>query len=162
MNDLTHHGIKGQKWGVRRYQNKDGSLTAAGKKKYSKDYKKEAEQAAKEVIGNKKLSYLNIYNRAVDRMNNGEIDKFNKAQEKKHGKNFSKRDEYEEDYMKLFDSVFNKEYNTTLHNLYMSNKHYQKAVKLVEQYELTKYDDFARDTMKEMSELTDMVKSYKK
>ena len=28
---LEHHGIKGQKWGVRRYQNKDGSLTAAGK-----------------------------------------------------------------------------------------------------------------------------------
>ena len=32
--DLTHHGIKGQKWGVRRYQNSDGSLTQAGKKKY--------------------------------------------------------------------------------------------------------------------------------
>lgn len=31
--DLTHHGIKGQKWGIRRFQNKDGSLTAAGKKR---------------------------------------------------------------------------------------------------------------------------------
>lgn len=31
---LAHHGIKGQKWGVRRYQNEDGSLTAAGKKRY--------------------------------------------------------------------------------------------------------------------------------
>lgn len=30
---LIHHGIKGQKWGVRRYQNKDGSLTRAGKKR---------------------------------------------------------------------------------------------------------------------------------
>ena len=29
--ELYHHGIKGQKWGVRRYQNEDGSLTAAGK-----------------------------------------------------------------------------------------------------------------------------------
>lgn len=29
---LIHHGVKGQKWGVRRYQNKDGSLTAEGKK----------------------------------------------------------------------------------------------------------------------------------
>lgn len=28
---LIHHGIKGQKWGVRRYQNEDGSLTEAGK-----------------------------------------------------------------------------------------------------------------------------------
>ena len=32
--DLCHHGILGQKWGVRRFQNKDGSLTAAGKARY--------------------------------------------------------------------------------------------------------------------------------
>ena len=30
-NELYHHGVKGQKWGVRRFQNKDGSLTLAGK-----------------------------------------------------------------------------------------------------------------------------------
>ena len=34
-NELYHFGIKGMKWGVRRYQNKDGSLTKAGKKRYS-------------------------------------------------------------------------------------------------------------------------------
>lgn len=34
QNYLTHHGVKGQKWGVRRYQNKDGSLTPKGKKRY--------------------------------------------------------------------------------------------------------------------------------
>jgi len=33
-NALCHHGILGMKWGVRRYQNKDGSYTAAGKKRY--------------------------------------------------------------------------------------------------------------------------------
>lgn len=32
-NELYHHGIRGMKWGVRRYQNKDGSLTPAGKKR---------------------------------------------------------------------------------------------------------------------------------
>lgn len=31
---LAHHGIKGQRWGVRRFQNNDGSLTRAGRKKY--------------------------------------------------------------------------------------------------------------------------------
>ena len=33
-NRLAHHGIKGQKWGLRRFQNKDGSLTLDGKKRY--------------------------------------------------------------------------------------------------------------------------------
>lgn len=33
--ELYHHGIKGQKWGVRRFQNADGSLTPAGRKRYS-------------------------------------------------------------------------------------------------------------------------------
>lgn len=35
--ELYHHGIKGQRWGVRRYQNKDGTLTAAGRKRYDVD-----------------------------------------------------------------------------------------------------------------------------
>ena len=35
-NELKHHGIIGMKWGVRRYQNKDGTLTAAGKKRASR------------------------------------------------------------------------------------------------------------------------------
>ena len=37
---LAHHGIKGQKWGIRRYQNSDGSLTDAGKRRYSTNAKK--------------------------------------------------------------------------------------------------------------------------
>lgn len=44
MNELYRHGVKGQKLGVRRYQNPDGSLTSAGQKRLSKsiikDYKK--------------------------------------------------------------------------------------------------------------------------
>lgn len=38
--NLEHHGIKGQRWGVRRYQSADGSLTAAGKKRYDKKVKR--------------------------------------------------------------------------------------------------------------------------
>lgn len=41
-NVLIHHGIKGMKWGVRRFQKKDGSLTPAGKKRYSDGEKTES------------------------------------------------------------------------------------------------------------------------
>jgi hypothetical protein len=34
-NELYHWGVKGMKWGVRRYRNEDGTLTAAGKKRYA-------------------------------------------------------------------------------------------------------------------------------
>lgn len=40
-NELYHHGIEGQKWGQRRYQNPDGTLTEEGKKRYNKLVKRE-------------------------------------------------------------------------------------------------------------------------
>ena len=43
QNELYHHGIKGQKWGVRRFQKKDGSLTNAGKNRYADEPKKKRE-----------------------------------------------------------------------------------------------------------------------
>ena len=42
---LAHHGILGQKWGVRRFQNPDGSLTSEGLKRYSKKFNKESKRA---------------------------------------------------------------------------------------------------------------------
>lgn len=69
---LAHHGIKGQKWGIRRYQNPDGSLTSEGKHRYGsfkKDYKafektkkrleKEgSDYATKKVYGDEHNMYL--------------------------------------------------------------------------------------------------------
>lgn len=47
---LEHHGIKGMKWGVRRYQNPDGSLTSAGRSRYGYPMtKREAKKAIKKA-----------------------------------------------------------------------------------------------------------------
>lgn len=55
-NELYHWGIKGMKWGVRRYQNKDGSLTDAGKKRARREMSDDAKTAS--VLKKKKVSEL--------------------------------------------------------------------------------------------------------
>lgn len=40
--ELYHFGVKGMRWGVRRYQNKDGTLTAKGQKRYERDQRENA------------------------------------------------------------------------------------------------------------------------
>lgn len=50
---LVHHGIKGQKWGVRRYQNEDGSLTPAGKKRQARAEYRSAKAKASDTYHKK-------------------------------------------------------------------------------------------------------------
>ena len=63
---LQHHGIKGMRWGIRRYRNGDGSLTSAGKKRYKKRQPSEESVTAKKLrkkkmneLTNKELETLN-------------------------------------------------------------------------------------------------------
>lgn len=67
-NELYHWGIKGQKWGVRRFQNKDGSLTSAGRKRQKQNMSQDAKDAY--AIKKKKVS----------EMSNVELRKLNERQ----------------------------------------------------------------------------------
>ena len=60
--ELYHHGIKGQKWGVRRFQNKDGSLTPAGKRRYDEPNvgRKTKEAKTYKIPKNKSLHRLQL------------------------------------------------------------------------------------------------------
>lgn len=57
--DLYHWGIKGMRWGVRRYQNKDGSLTPAGKKRYDDDSDDYDSRSSEDAIERRKARILN-------------------------------------------------------------------------------------------------------
>lgn len=71
--ELAHHGIKGQKWGVRRYQNEDGSLTDLGRQKL---------QRYQEVESNRVSNKIGFYNNAKRKTELKYETKIAKAKEK--------------------------------------------------------------------------------
>lgn len=62
---LYHHGIKGQKWGVRRYQNPDGTLTAEGKVKKSRY---DAREQKKTDVKNRQTMSMDELRKKVERL----------------------------------------------------------------------------------------------
>ena len=58
---LAHHGIKGQKWGVRRYQNQDGSLSQEGKNRYLKKLEQNEKITRKYENYKKNYELINDY-----------------------------------------------------------------------------------------------------
>lgn len=64
MQELYHYGIPGQKWGVRRFQNPDGTLTEKGMKRYKKLNKRinknNSSKKIKKLMGNAESMYSNL------------------------------------------------------------------------------------------------------
>lgn len=88
---LSHHGILGMKWGVRRYQNADGSLTAAGRKRYGNEDVFNKHQKMKEA----NRAYNEAYDKAYSK--NYQIYSLNKS------KRSAKKKQWEEVYDRASD-----------------------------------------------------------
>lgn len=94
-NELCHYGILGMKWGVRRYQNEDGTLTEEGKKRVSKLYAKAVTK--KNKLESKVRSAEVAYNKAQVKTNTGSSLKYQKLQAKAdrlHAKALKKRNSW--------------------------------------------------------------------
>ena len=118
--EIAHHGIKGQKWGIRRYQNPDGSLTSRGRARYSKEFKKKLDKA----------------NEAASKVSN---ELYDKAYKKVTGSTKSGT-AYE------ISDLIDKEYNKNMLDFIDNDKNYQKAVKLADKYDMRKWDDLAKSS----------------
>lgn len=96
MNELYHYGILGMKWGIRRYQNKDGSLTKDGAKRYQN----------KDGSLTKELDDAERYRNTIDKDITDTYNKYNKENLNHYAEKARRlSDELYDDYSKLYSKL---------------------------------------------------------
>lgn len=113
-NELMHYGTLGMKWGIRKYQNKDGSYTALGKGRYN-DSKDRAEKAKTEYRIAKNL-------KDKDKINQTREEYKKAIEEKKQAKKDIKKDKYADAGKYLYDRGY-------INNDKLQNKNIKSAFK---------------------------------
>lgn len=157
-NYLEHHGIIGQKWGIRRYQNPDGSLTDAGKKRYYKSdgtLTKAGERENTKRLNEYQRNWYKSYNAASNRFNS-KINEINErhpsgARGEKYGWDSSGNIDYHlkagQDYIKEIDSTWRAIYSDEI------KKHHKASLTtgydwIANTYGMDMYSDYLKDRNK--------------
>lgn len=148
INDtLYHHGIKGQRWGIRRYQRPDGSLTSEGKKRASKIYSDyytkgtdDLSKAQSEIIRKSKEDAHKAYDDTQDRIL------------EKHNHELTDRQA-----IKLFNAI-GEAYDLQLSaskvkytaDFVKNNENFQQALKIAKTYRMDEWDKLASSTQNQL------------
>ena len=144
---LVHHGIKGQRWGVRRYQRPDGSLTREGKRRASNIYQNYYTKGSDDL----KKAQSEINRKATkdsDKAYGDTMDRFNE----KFGNELT-----EKQMIKAFNAV-GEAYDLQLSSskvkytadFVKNNENFQQALKIAKTYKMDQWDKLASDTMKKI------------
>lgn len=139
--EIYHHGVQGQKWGVRRYQNSDGSLTSAGRKHQAKIYTKTLNKTDQNIAMDTRRY------RDAQRMQSTLNKQYNKRAEKLTSKNKDLSSDKKLSKTKMQIDAQKKIENESLKKIVSGNKEVNRILKEVNK---NGYSVKARETMRDV------------